>query len=217
MKHLLSRPAAITLVVAAGVGVSGVFGLSVQSNATQVTDFRAPLPGSSHAAELRATPRRSQTAAAPRPLRLTIPRLGVAAPVRSTGVESSGTAEIPSDGDDVGWYKFSATPGDPNGSSVFIGHRDTVAEGAGALFEMDQLRQGDRLLVTNRDATLVYGVTARSSFDKQALPASLFRTTGRHVLHLITCGGAYLPESGGYQENLVVTAVLVRTISGPPR
>ena len=132
-------------------------------------------------------------------------------------MEPSGTAEIPPDGDDVGWYKFSATPGDPKGSSVFIGHRDTIAEGPGALFEMDQLRQGDRLLVTNHDATLVYGVTARSSFDKQALPASLFRTTGRHVLHLITCGGAYLPESGGYQENLVVTAVLLRIISGPPR
>ena len=44
-------------------------------------------------------------------------------------------------------------------------------------------------------------------FDGQALPEELFARTGPERLWIITCGGEYLPDEGGYQQNLVVTAV----------
>ena len=36
----------------------------------------------------------------------------------------------------------------------------------------------------------------------------LFDRDGRPVLRIVTCGGRYLPERGGYQDNVVVTAHL---------
>jgi hypothetical protein len=54
----------------------------------------------------------------------------------------------------------------------------------------------------------VFRVEARQRIRKQALPlAELFRRDGRPVLTLVTCTGPYDRERGGYQENLVVTAV----------
>ena len=37
-------------------------------------------------------------------------------------------------------------------------------------------------------------------------PDDVFDRSGPAVLRLITCGGAYDAEDGGYQDNLVVTA-----------
>jgi hypothetical protein len=37
------------------------------------------------------------------------------------------------------------------------------------------------------------------------LPA-VFSRSGPPRLHVVTCGGAYLPEDGGYQDNVVLVA-----------
>ncbi len=143
-----------------------------------------------------------------RPVQVRLPSLGVGAPVVPVGVASGGDVQIPRDGDVVGWYRFGARPGDPSGSAVLVGHRDTISGGAGALFDLDDVAAGDPVLVTTRTGeTLRYRVTALRSLPKQQLPAEqLFAREGRPRLTLITCGGAYLPEVGGYQDNLVVTA-----------
>jgi LPXTG-site transpeptidase (sortase) family protein len=143
-----------------------------------------------------------------RPVQVRLPSLGVDARVVPVGVAGSGEMQIPRDGDVVGWYRFGARPGDASGSAVLVGHRDTLDGGAGALFDLDDVAAGDLVLVTTRTGeTLRYRVTALRSLPKQQLPAEqLFAREGRPRLTLITCGGAYLPEVGGYQDNLVVTA-----------
>jgi LPXTG-site transpeptidase (sortase) family protein len=135
-----------------------------------------------------------------------LPTLGVDARVTPTGVTARGNAEIPRDGDVLGWYEYGSRPGDERGTAVLIGHRDTKAEGPGALFDLDAVQPGDRVLVTAGGRTLRYEVAALRSLDKGALPESLFRRTGSPRLVLITCGGPYIPELGGYQENLVAVA-----------
>ena len=55
--------------------------------------------------------------------------------------------------------------------------------------------------------TYRYEVAALRSIAKAGLPDALFRRGGPHQLVVITCGGAYIPEAGGYQENLFVVAV----------
>jgi LPXTG-site transpeptidase (sortase) family protein len=127
--------------------------------------------------------------------------------VAPTGVTPRGNAQIPRDGDVLGWYKYGAAPGDARGSAVLIGHRDTQAEGPGALFELDQLQRGALVRVAQGKKVVTYRVVELRSIEKSGLPSGLFRRGGPHQLVLITCGGPYLPEAGGYQENLFAIAV----------
>jgi len=146
------------------------------------------------------------------PTRLEIPALSLSAPIDPVGVDERGQTDIPEDGDRVGWYRYGVRPGASEGSAVLIGHRDTVTDGPGAMFALDALTAGDRVTVVTGNARLAYQVVARRSFDKQSLPASLFERIGVHRLTIITCGGPYLAEQGGYQQNIVVTA----TLAPPP-
>ena len=97
---------------------------------------------------------------------------------------------------------------------MLIGHRDTDAEGPGALFDLDDVKAGERVSVATARRTLRYEVVSLRSITKAALPDSLFRRGGPHRLVLITCGGPYLPEAGGYQENLVAIAKPVSASAG---
>jgi LPXTG-site transpeptidase (sortase) family protein len=149
------------------------------------------------------------TPAPPQPRELDIPALGVSSAVVPTGVTKAGNAQIPRDGDLVGWYEFGTAPGEDKGSAVLIGHRDTKAEGPGALYDLDGLQPGDVLTVRSGPKTYRYEVAALRSIEKAGLPDSLFRRGGPHQLVVITCGGAYIPEAGGYQENLFAVALPV--------
>ncbi|MCZ3390072.1 MAG: class F sortase, partial [Actinomycetia bacterium] len=141
------------------------------------------------------------------PTRLTINALDVDATVVPSGVTQAGNAQIPPDGDVVGWYRFGSAPGDPNGSAVMIGHRDTEAEGPGALFDLDALERGDVITVRSGQLFYRYRVVALRSIDKDGLPDAIFRRGGPHQLVVITCGGAFISEAGGYQDNLIAVAV----------
>ncbi|GGV00165.1 hypothetical protein GCM10010275_43620 [Streptomyces litmocidini] len=144
----------------------------------------------------------------PEPRELSLPRLGLRAPVDSVGVADDGRTEVPPDPVRVGWYRFSPAPGSAAGSSVIVGHVDAKGRGLGVLYALNEVRQGDRVLIGRKDgSTVAYEVTARRTVDKEALADSeAFRRDGRAVLTLITCTGPYLPDAGGYQNNLVVTA-----------
>ncbi|WP_413760557.1 class F sortase [Streptomyces sp. MMBL 11-3] len=146
---------------------------------------------------------------APEPRWLSLPRLGVRAPIDPVGVAGDGQVEVPDDPGRVGWYRFSPAPGEPSGSSVVVGHVDSDGRGLGVLVALGDVRQGDQVLVRRADGSSVeYRVAARRSVAKQDLAESeAFRRDGPGVLTLITCAGPYLPDKGGYQRNLVVTAV----------
>ncbi|WP_435057315.1 sortase domain-containing protein [Streptomyces sp. bgisy060] len=145
------------------------------------------------------------------PESISIPRLGVRAPVDSVGVTPDGQVVVPEDPDRLGWYRFSPAPGTGGGSSVIVGHVDAMGRGLGVLAVLGEAREGDRVLLGRRDGTEVtYRVVARRTIAKTALGESgAFRRDGEPVLTLITCVGPYLPDGGGYQNNLVVTAAEV--------
>jgi LPXTG-site transpeptidase (sortase) family protein len=206
--------AATILVVAAVVAASSALALRSRSEA----DHSAAPPPTAASSEPhtespnanRGQAQRAVVSQAPAqvvPERLGIPAIGVDAPLVPTGVTKTGNAEIPADGDVVGWYEYGAAPGAPMGSAVLIGHRDTNAEGAGALFDLDELSVGANVTITGGNRTLAFRVTAVRSVEKAALPSSLFRRDGQPRLVVITCGGAFLPDAGGYQENLFAVAV----------
>lgn len=150
--------------------------------------------------------------AAPAPARLRVPSLGIDAPVDAVGVLPDGTAEIPEDAQRVGWYRFGPVPGADRGAAVLVGHRDARGQGPGALYGLVGIGVGDSLTVTRRDGSAVtYRVVERRRWEKQAVPLDrLYARSGPPRLVVITCGGAYDPDRGGYQDNVVVTAVPAR-------
>lgn len=147
-------------------------------------------------------------AAVARPVRVTMPSAGIVAPLRSVGVARDGQMEIPPDPRVMGWYRFGPTAGEGGGSVVLAGHLDSQRFGLGPLARLRDIRPGDPVTVTLADGTRrSYRVTGLERFDRQELPAFLFSRSGPERLRVITCGGEYDAKAGGYQQNLVVTAV----------
>lgn len=83
---------------------------------------------------------------------------------------------------------------------------------------MVELRPGDTARVggaggQQRD----YVVVAVRTFPKHALPAEeLFARAGRERLVLVTCGGRYDPDDGGWDSNIVVVMNVAGTTDAPP-
>lgn len=91
---------------------------------------------------------------------------------------------------------------------VLAGHVDSRRFGVGPLADLRGIAVGDRVEVaTGSGSVRPYRVDSIETFDRQALPADVFARTGPERLRLVTCTGPYLPQAGGYQQNLVVTAV----------
>ncbi|MCU0264669.1 MAG: class F sortase [Actinomycetia bacterium] len=216
----MSRRAATltTLVVSLAVlaGIPAAWAWSREP--ARVGSWQEPAPAASPTSGV-APPTPTQTAAPPastparppEPVRLTVASVGVSVSVRPVGVARDGQVEIPADARLAGWYRFGPAPGASAGSAVLVGHRDSRTQGRGGFYPLGQVRPGAEVLVTRADGSVVtYRVVERQRLAKAVLPTeSLFARDGAPRLTLITCGGAYLPDRGGYQDNVVVTAVPV--------
>jgi sortase family protein len=141
------------------------------------------------------------------PVRLAVPARGVDVAVDPVGVTADGQMALPDDVDRAGWYRFGPVPGAP-GSAVVAGHVDDAEQGLGELAPLREAAPGDEVVVTDgAGASTRWVVTGRELVDKQALPVdTLFRRDGPPRLTLVTCGGPFLPEVGGYRDNVVVVA-----------
>ena len=156
-------------------------------------------------ASIAAVNRAAREAVAPR--RLSMPRLGVSLPVRPTGLDDRGQMALPESAYTAGWYRFGRGPLDPRGATVIAGHVDTTAEGVGPLARLASARAGDEVRLSVGDRLVRYRVLSVQRVAKNALDLpTLFARDGARRLHVVTCGGAYLPAQGGYQDNVVLTA-----------
>lgn len=144
----------------------------------------------------------------PPPRSVRIAGVDVAMPVIATGVAEDGQMELPDDPSVLGWYRFGPAPGDRRGSAVLAGHVDSIEKGIGPLARLASVPVGERIVVTGPDGKrLTYQVTDVARIAKAALPIdAIFRPGGRHQLVVVTCGGRYLPDAGGYEDNIVLTA-----------
>lgn len=142
------------------------------------------------------------------PRRVSIASVGISMKVRASGVASDGQMELPDDPRVIGWYRFGALPGDDRGSAVLGGHVDSVRFGTGPLARLASVQDGARVTVTGADGQRIdYRVTSVERITKSALPVDrLFAPDVDHRLVIVTCGGRYLPEAGGYEDNIVVIA-----------
>lgn len=145
----------------------------------------------------------------PRPVQVGIASVHLSVTVDPVGVKPDGSLQIPSDVRRAGWYRFGSVPGDSTGAVVVVGHVDSRTQGLGRFAALASVDVGDVVQVrVTGGRTYAYRVVARSLLAKRSLPVNqIFGAGGRPRLSLVTCGGRYVRAEGGYQDNLVVTAV----------
>ena len=139
------------------------------------------------------------------PTSLHIPAIGVATDLVGLGLNDDNTVEVPEDADKAGWFDLGPTPGRP-GSAVILGHVDSSV-GPAVFSRLRHLQAGDEVEVRLADGTTApFAVTHVVTYPNDRFPARKVYagTPRRPTLKLVTCGGRYDAEAGGYQSNVVV-------------
>ena len=146
-----------------------------------------------------------QPLARTQPARLLINSIDVDATIAPVGLDDDGQFAVPT-ANEVGWYRFGSTPGDP-GSAVLAAHVD-YAGVAGVFFDLRSVQAGDLITIANDDGTEVhFQVVGVQQYQKSEIPLEdLFDDTGTPRLVLVTCGGAFDRSVRSYRDNLVVIA-----------
>jgi Sortase domain len=152
---------------------------------------------------------RAAGAAVAAPTRVRLATAGVDAPVAPARIDPAhGVLALPAKVGRAGWWRDGMAPGARSGAILIAGHVDSAQAGPGAFFKLHRAKPGDRVEVgTAGGSTFVYRVTSLRTFLKRALPTSIYSSTGRPRLVLVTCGGPFDRASGHYRDNIVVTAV----------
>lgn len=144
---------------------------------------------------------------AQRPTALTLPS-GTTVHIDASATGADGELEIPSDVNRAGWWDGSSRLGDPFGGIVIAAHVDSFDQGLGRFAELLSVRRGDVVEVSAGGMTQRFRIASAELVPKASVDADseVFSVQGPSRLVLITCGGAYDPTDGGYQDNLVVIA-----------
>lgn len=193
------------MMACAATGLAGLAGCG----STRTSPAAVPTAPEEAGATGRTSPGRGTS-----PVHLAIPTIGVATPLIQLGLNEDGTVEVPTAPERAGWFRLGPVPG-KRGSSVILGHVDSV-DGPAVFAGLSTLRRADRVEVLLSDDTLVtFEVTGIETYANADFPAErVYAGTSRSAeLNLVTCGGEYDRERGGYQSNVVVYTRRTRSSS----
>lgn len=151
----------------------------------------------------------------PEPARVEIPSIGVDAPLIDLFVAEDGTMGVPSTAEQVGWWEDGPLPGEP-GASLIAAHVSLGGQD-GAFAALDEVAVGDEVTVDRVDGSVAtYAVTSVEQFPKDDFPDDrVYTFEGPTRLHLVTCGGVVDPDTGHFEDNVVVFADLVSDTRSP--
>ena len=145
------------------------------------------------------------------PTTISIPRIGVRAPIMSLGLKPDGTIEVPplTDAMKAGWYSLGASPGEV-GNAVVVGHVDSAKLGPAVFFNLGSLVKGDTISVARQDgSTATFVVDQVTSYPKASFPTDLvYGPSDKPSLRVVTCGGAFDASAGSYLNNVIVLATM---------
>ncbi|WP_396398737.1 sortase domain-containing protein [Kocuria kalidii] len=146
----------------------------------------------------------------PPPVRVVVDGSPIDMPVVPVGIEDNGAMTIPGNHVELGWYRYGPAPGADEGAVVVAGHVDTLTE-VTPMAQLQDVPAGAEIRVERADGSVQrYRTESVRHIHKGSLAdADLFRRTGEPVLHLVTCGGEWLEETGDYEDNVVLRAVPV--------
>lgn len=139
---------------------------------------------------------------------LEVPAIGVSTPLISLGLNEDGTMEVPEDFAEVGWYRYSPTPGE-DGPAVLAGHVDSHT-GPAVFYRLTDLQPGDEVRVTGAEGTTTtFEVQRVEQHPKDAFPhEAVYGDTAGPELRLITCGGVFDRAEQAHRDNIIVYAAL---------
>lgn len=171
-------------------------GSSPSASPTTTTSGSAADAGSSASpstsgAQDTSTPKPVKVLGASRPVRITIPAIGVDTKVNPIGLNKAGELAVPQPGpklNQAAWFENSPTPGQP-GPSIIEGHVDSV-EGVSVFFKLGAVRPGNKIHVTRADGkTVTFTVNAIRDYKKASFPTEVVYggDLGVPQLRLITC------------------------------
>lgn len=123
----------------------------------------------------------------------------------------NGVLQVPEHVRHVGWWDGSSYVGDPFGTTVIAGHVDSATEGLGFFARLLRIKPGEKVTVRGEGHLAAFKIVSVRVVLKKALSSSshAFDQTGDPRLVLLTCAGNFNRNRGGYDSNLVVTAVPV--------
>lgn len=137
-----------------------------------------------------------------------VPAAGISAPVHAVGTTSAGIV-IPENPQHVGWWKRSARNRDHHGSSILVGHVSDSHLNRGVFGKLTHTKVGQVVIWETGGVVKRYRIVSKRKYLRsRALPSRLFRSTGPHLLRMITCTNlVHMPDGYfHYTKNLVVTA-----------
>lgn len=140
------------------------------------------------------------------PIRLVIPRIGVAADVVPVGLDEDGAMSAPQNPDEVAWYALGPGMG-LMGNVVLAAHVDWA--GRQRVFgSLSRLGPGDEVIVWDEiGQQYVFQVEWSRWVDAGGAPVEdIFAQETRPELTMITCGGAFDQGSRQYVDRLIVRA-----------
>jgi len=217
----MRRKALAALAVVAGIGVAALSATAMwpdgAATAGSGTPSATPSSGPTDTLrETRALERAEQAKASAAPVKagvpelLQLPSLRVSAPVSRIGVAGSQGLTPPPDYTTVGWWQQGVRPGAPAGTAIIAGH--TVHTGGGALDDLEDMRVGDPVVLSQSRGKLAYTVSSVRTYSKGRLAskaAKIFAQDGPGRLAVVTCedwnGTIYL-------SNVVVMATSPRLV-----
>jgi LPXTG-site transpeptidase (sortase) family protein len=146
------------------------------------------------------------------PTHISVPSVGIDAPVMSVGKAADGTIQTPPVLEWItGWYKYSPTPGE-TGPSVIVGHVDSY-KGISVFWKLRDVQRGAIVDIKRADgSTVKFKVTALKQFDQKNFPTQeVYGNIKYPGLRLITCGGSFNKQTASYNQNTVVYAFMVNS------
>ncbi len=145
----------------------------------------------------------------PNPQRLIIPSQNIDAYIEQVGITNEEKMATPHDSANVGWYKYGSAPGEP-GNAVIDGHLDTNFGAPAVFYHINRLHAGDMIYVADEQGRqLRFVVTYVKLYDHDTSSTdTIFSTSGKPRLVLITCGGSWIHTARTYSERFVVFADL---------
>ena len=143
------------------------------------------------------------------PVAVRIPAIGVAVWLTQLGLNANGTVAVPTSVQVPGWFSPGPSPGQA-GSAVILGHVDST-RGPGVFFQLRTLQPGNQIEVNLADGVIAtFKVTSVVEYQKTAFPdQKVYGSNGSSALQLVTCGGAFDPQTGHYLSNIVVYSSFV--------
>lgn len=139
------------------------------------------------------------------PKKITIPISGVDASIQEVGLTSGGEMATPNNFKNVGWFNLGARPGEI-GSAVVAGHLDTYTDNGGIFWNLNKLKPGDYVYVTDDNGIKRRFRVSRSEVYRvdKAPMEEIFGSKGVARFNLITCNGAWDNGEKSYNKRLVV-------------